>query len=166
MDGKDDGEVFAFMRKERGENAGQLLPVRICFKRKDKNALDSTRKKMKRKESKKQTTISPSAYKFNEYIVMATSLDSSISYKEIIELYRFRWQVELYFKRLKSILGYGELPKKSDKSIFSWLNGKLMIALLIESIIGNADFSPFDDYYEEYMERDEDGEADTVEQYC
>ena len=107
---------------------------------------------MKRKESKKQTTISPSAYKFNEYIVMATSLDSSISYKEIIELYRFRWQVELYFKRLKSILGYGE--------------GKLMIALLIESIIGNADFSPFDDYYEEYMERDEDGEADTVEQYC
>ena len=41
-----------------------------------------------------------------------------------------------------------------------------MIALLIESIIGNADFSPFDDYYEEYMERDEDGEADTVEQYC
>ena len=166
MDGKDDGEVFAFMRKERGENAGQLLPVRICFKRKDKDALDSTRKKMKRKESKKQTTISPSAYKFNEYIVMATSLDSSISYKEIIELYRFRWQVELYFKRLKSILGYGELPKKSDKSIFSWLNGKLMIALLIESIIGNADFSPFDDYYEEYMERDEDGEADTVEQYC
>ena len=146
--------------------------------------MDSTRKKMKRKESKKQTTISPSAYKFNEYIVMATSLDSSISYKEIIELYRFRWQVELYFKRLKSILGYGErlksilgygeLPKKSDKSIFSWLNGKLMIALLIESIIGNADFSPFDDYYEEYMERDEDGEmerdedgeADTVEQYC
>ena len=166
MDGKDDGEVFAFMRKERGENAGQLLPVRICFKRKDKDALDSTRKKMKRKESKKQTTISPSAYKFNEYIVMATSLDSSISHKEVIELYRFRWQVELYFKRLKSILGYGELPKKSDKSIFSWLNGKLMIALLIESIIGNADFSPFDDYYEEYMERDEDGEADTVEQYC
>ena len=49
MDGKDDGELYAFMRKERGENAGQLLPVRICFKRKDKNALDSTRKKMKRK---------------------------------------------------------------------------------------------------------------------
>ncbi|MBR2700352.1 MAG: hypothetical protein IKE76_17365, partial [Clostridia bacterium] len=29
-----------------------------------------------------------------------------------VYLYRYRWQVELYFKRLKSILNYGELPKK------------------------------------------------------
>ena len=78
----------------------------------------------------------------NEYLVVCTSLDETITADEIIELYIYRWQVELYFKRLKSILGYGELPKKSEKSIFSWLNGKLMIALLIESILGQADFPP------------------------
>ena len=32
-------------QKERGENAGKLIPVRICFKKKDADALDSTRKK-------------------------------------------------------------------------------------------------------------------------
>lgn len=163
MTGKESGELNAFVRKERGENAGKLIPVRICFKKKDKDALDSTRKKMKRKESKKQTAISKSAYAFNEYIVLCTSLDRTITAEEVIELYRYRWQVELYFKRLKSILGYGELPKKSEKSIFSWLNGKLMIALLIESIIGQADFSPFYNEYEEYMEGDEDSEASAVE---
>ena len=160
MTGKDSGELNAFVRKERGENAGKLIPVRICFKKKDADALDSTRKKMKRKESKKQTTISDSTYAFNEYIVLCTSLDRTIiTAEEVVELYRYRWQVELYFKRLKSILGYGELPKKSEKSIFSWLNGKLMIALLIESIIGRADFSPFYNGYQEYMEGDEDSET-------
>ena len=160
MTGKDSGELNAFVRKERGENAGKLIPVRICFKKKDADALDSTRKKMKRKESKKQTTISDSTYAFNEYIVLCTSLDRTIiTAEEVVELYRYRWQVELYFKRLKSILGYGELPKKSEKSIFSWLNGKLMIALLIESIIGQADFSPFYNGYQEYMEGDEDSET-------
>ena len=38
-----------------------------------------------------------------------------------------------------------------------------MIALLIESIIGQADFSPFYNEYEEYMEGDEDSEASAVE---
>lgn len=159
MAGEDSSELNAFVRKERGENAGKLIPVRICFKKKDADALDSTRKKMKRKESKKQTTISESTYAFNEYIVLCTSLDRTITAEEVIELYRYRWQVELYFKRLKSILGYGELPKRSEKSIFSWLNGKLMIALLIESIIGQAGFSPFYNGYEEYMEGDEDSET-------
>ena len=126
-------------------------------------ALDSTRKKMKRKESKKQMSFSTSTYTFNEYLVVCTSLDKTITAEEIIELYRYRWQVELYFKRLKSILGYGELPKKSEKSIYSWLNGKLMIALLIESVIGNAVFSPFDYEYEEYLEGDENGEASFAE---
>jgi len=159
INGKECGELNAFVRKERGENAGKLIPVRICFKKKDKDALESTRKNMKRKESKKQLSFSKDAYAFNEYIVVCTSLDSNITTEEIIELYKYRWQIELYFKRLKSILGYGELPKKLEQSIFAWLNGKLMIALLIESIIGKAVFPPFDYEYEEYMEGDKDGEA-------
>lgn len=83
---------------------------------------------------------------------------------EILDLYRYRWQVELYFKRLKSILNYGELPKKSEKSIFAWLNGKLMVALLVESVIGSADFSPckYDD--EEYLEGDENDKPVIINQ--
>ncbi|MBR0343084.1 MAG: transposase [Oscillospiraceae bacterium] len=155
ISGKESGEMNVFARKERGDDRGKMIPVRICFKRKTEEALEITKKKLKRKETKKQTTISESAYAFNEYIVLASSLDDSISFEEILELYRFRWQVELYFKRLKSILDYGEMPKKSEKSIFAWLNGKLMISLLIETLIGKVDFSPSGDCFEEYMERDE-----------
>jgi IS4 transposase len=44
---------------------------------------------------------------------------------KVLDIYRYRWQVELYFKRLRSILDFGELPKKIEESIFAWLNGKL-----------------------------------------
>ena len=64
--------------------------------------------------------------------------------EQILELYRWRWQVELYFKRLKSILDFGELPKKRPKSVFAWLNGKIMIAILIEKLIGKKSFPPED----------------------
>jgi IS4 transposase len=37
-----------------------------------------------------------------------------ISKDEVLATYRLRWQVENYFKRLKSILGFGELPKKKE----------------------------------------------------
>ena len=158
------GEINVYARKDRGENAGKLYPVRICFERKPEDALESTRKKMKRNASKKQCTISPNTYVFNEYLVVITSLDDSISVKEVLDLYRYRWQVELYFKRLKSILDYGELPKKSENSIFSWLNGKLMIALLIENIISEANFPPWPEGDEEYSAGDEDGETTVAHQ--
>ena len=57
-----------------------------------------------------------------------------------MELYRFRWQVEIYFKRLKSILDFGELPKKTPESALAWLNGKLMVALLMEKFMSGRIF--------------------------
>lgn len=164
MRGTESGELYVYARKERGENAGKLYPVRICFKKKTAGAIESTRKKMKRKESKKQAKIATDTFAFNEYLVVATSLGSDYMADEILDLYRYRWQVELYFKRLKSILNYGELPKKSEKSIFAWLNGKLMVALLVESVIGSADFSPckYDD--EEYLEGDENDKPVIINQ--
>ncbi len=165
MRGTESGELYAYARKERGENAGKLYPVRICFKKKAAGAIESTRKRMKRKESKKQARIATDTFAFNEYLVVATSLDNGYLADEILDLYRYRWQVELYFKRLKSILNYGELPKKTEKSIFAWLNGKLMVALLVESVIGSADFSPYMYDDEEYLEGDKNDKPVALNQF-
>lgn len=159
MEGTERGDLRAYARKGRGKNAGPLIPVRICYSRKPEEAIAATRKRLKRQESKRQMKISDEAFRFNEYVVVATSLDDSISAADIMELYRYRWQVELYFKRLKSILGFGELPKKCEESIFSWLNGKLMIALLIEKMIGQTDFSPCPEKFQKHLEGGEDGQA-------
>jgi hypothetical protein len=53
----------------------------------------------------------------------------------VLEFYRLRWQIELVFKRMKSILGLGHLPKKDPLSAQAWLEGKLFTGLLIERMI-------------------------------
>lgn len=136
--GKDHADVWAFATNLDGEK----VPIRICAKRKDPEAIIRTQKRLKRKESKKQLLMSDEAKVFNEYIVIVTNLNDDIPAEEILEAYRLRWQVEIYFKRLKSVLDFGELPKRRLGSVIAWLNGKLMIALLIEILLSKTAFPP------------------------
>lgn len=59
-----------------------------------------------------------------------------------LEFYRLRWEVEVVFKRYKSLLGLGNIPTKTKESREVWLNGKMFLALLIEKYLGDIDFSP------------------------
>jgi hypothetical protein len=62
----------------------------------------------------------------------------------VLELYRLRWQCELAFKRLKSLLGLVQLPKRADGSARAWPHGKVFVALLTERLIAEASrFSPW-----------------------
>ena len=62
----------------------------------------------------------------------------------MLELYRSRWQVELAFKRLKTLLGAGHVPKSDDQSAGAWMQGKILTALLLERLLLEARiFSPW-----------------------
>jgi hypothetical protein len=54
----------------------------------------------------------------------------------VLVLYRCRWQVELVFKRLKSLLGLDELRTRR-KSVLGevWIRGKLLYAVVIERLL-------------------------------
>jgi len=123
-------------------SSGEMIPVRICAKKKDADSIEKTKQRIRRKESRNQYTVSDETKTFNEYIVVVTNVDGAASSEEILQAYRYRWQIEIYFKRLKSILDFGQLPKRREESVIAWLNGKLMIALLIEIIVAKASFSP------------------------
>ena len=53
----------------------------------------------------------------------------------ILQWYRVRWQIELSFKRLKSLTQLGHLPKYDDQSARAWLYGKLFVALLTQKLV-------------------------------
>ena len=57
---------------------------------------------------------------------------------QVLEAYRYRWQIELVFKRLKQIVQLGHLPKRQDDSAHAWLYGKLFVALLTEKLLAHA----------------------------
>jgi hypothetical protein len=133
-----EADISAFVHtKSKGR-----IPVRVCALRKDEQNIAKSRKKLKRRDVRRQMSTSQEAIELNDYMVLVTSLEPEASAADIVGLYRLRWQVEICFKRLKSLLGYGELPKRRDGSVMAWLNGKLMIALLIEKMLSETDFSP------------------------
>ena len=77
-------------------------------------------------------------------IVLTTVPAEVMSDRLILEWYRVRWQVELAFKRLKSLAGLGHLPKYDAASSRAWLYGKLLVALLTERMQRYARaFSPW-----------------------
>ena len=86
-----------------------------------------------------------------------TSLDETFSADQILKLYRLRWQVEMVFKRFKSILNMGSMPTKTAASGEAWLNCKMLIALITEKLLSKVDFSPYQcsQFSKEHLEGNE-----------
>ena len=56
----------------------------------------------------------------------------------MLEAFRLRWQIELAFKRLKSLLGFDRLPAKGEALARGWLLAHLILALLTEDKFGDV----------------------------
>ena len=111
---------------------------RICAVRKSKGAAKRARKKVQRESSKKGRKTRPETLEAAEYTFVFTTLDRSIPAETVLHIYRARWQVELVFKRLKSLLGLGHLQHTNPVNAKAWLHGKLLLAFLIEAFRGVA----------------------------
>jgi hypothetical protein len=57
-------------------------------------------------------------------------------------LYSRRWQVELFYKRLKSLLDFGALPSRDGPTARSWIWTKLILAALAV-LVTHERFSPW-----------------------
>jgi hypothetical protein len=72
---------------------------------------------------------------FQRFTFVFTTLAPGVGPRAVLELYRGRWRVELGFKRLKSLLALGHLRKTDPEGAKAWLQGKLLVACLIEALI-------------------------------
>ena len=54
--------------------------------------------------------------------------------EEVLAVYRLRWQIELAFKRLKSLLHIDKLPTFTENASRSWLCAHLIMALLCDDL--------------------------------
>lgn len=83
----------------------------------------------------KKGRLSPETLEAADYVIVFTTLDRTFTASQILEIYRARWQVELCFKRLKSILKVGNLHNKNPETARAWLHGKILVVFLTQSII-------------------------------
>jgi len=127
------------VRSEQG-----LLEGRLCALRKSADATEKARRKLLRAAQRAQTKVRPETLELAAYVLVWTNLPPSYSSDQVLELYRQRWQIELAFKRLKSLAELGHLPKRDPESSRAWLYGKLLLAMLAEKLgrVGR-DISPW-----------------------
>ena len=120
--------------------AGRLVAIR-----KSEQASEESRRKLLREARKKGKTPTSATLEAAEYIFVFTTLpEEEFSNEQILELYRFRWQVELAFKRMKSLLYLDEMTAKDEQLCRAFLLCKLIGALLIEDLSsGCSIFSPW-----------------------
>lgn len=136
------GETAEELRVYIRDSEKRLVPLRICACKKTKTEIAAEKERIKKMESRKQKKLSEETEFTHEYMFVATSLPSEIPASEILTCYRLRWQVELVFKRLKSLLQLGSIPTKTEEAGETWINGKILLSLLTEKYLGDIDFSP------------------------
>ncbi len=112
---------------------------RICVIRKTEEAIKMAQTKLRRSAQQKGHWLRPETLEYAKYVIVVTTFpEESFTDIDVLQWYRIRWQVELVFKRFKSIAQLGHLPKHSGESSKAWLYGKLFVALLTEKLIHHA----------------------------
>jgi hypothetical protein len=130
----DEREVLIEDRERRRMIRGRLIAVRLPPAQAEK-----ARARLKRELGGKVTELDREAA---QYVVLFTTVAKSrLDAERCLSLYRLRWQVELLFKRWKSLCGMDRLPNELDETIQAWLYAKILLALLLQRMAVSA-FSP------------------------
>lgn len=128
-------EWAAWVRTGNESFSGRLVAVK-----RGRQAIKEAEARVLRRANRKQQSVSAETLAAAAYVFVWTSVPATvIDANKIMEIYRLRWQIELAFKRMKSIMGLGHLPKWSDASARAWIHGKLFVALLIERLLDAAE---------------------------
>ncbi len=119
------------------------IDVRVCAYKKTAAQTLAAQQAIQQEARKKGRIVRPQTLEAAGYVIVLTTLMQP-SAAAIMEFYRRRWQIELAFKRLKSLLQLGHLKKVDKGAARAWLQGKLLVACMIEKLILTAErFSPW-----------------------
>ena len=134
-------EMPAFIQAQDGRK----WPVRIIVVRKSQAAADKERRRINREARRRghtpsQRTLQAAAYTF----LLSTVPERMASRVDLAELYRVRWQIELAFKRLKSLVHLDALRAHDPALARTYILGNLIAAALIQLVAhGARSFSPW-----------------------
>ena len=118
-----------------GGKGGAVLSLRLIVQRKTPDATEATRLALRRAAIKKGKKLDPRSLVAAEFVILGTSLPKNgYTAKDILAVYRLRWQIELAFKRLKSLLCIDRLPTRTERTSRSWLYAHLILALLCDDL--------------------------------
>lgn len=114
---------------------GQEEQLRLVMAKLPPEAVAAADKRVARRASRSGKKMQAGTKIAAGYLFLLTSLPEETTPAErVVALYRSRWQVELGFKRLKTLGGLGDLPASDPELARTWLLAQLIGAVLTEDI--------------------------------
>jgi len=129
---------------EEGTAPAAPLALRLVIRRKRHGEAKAAQRRLLQDARKRGKQPDPRSLEAARYILLLTSLPvAGFPLADVLAIYRLRWQIELAFKRLKSLADLDTLPAKKPALARSWIFARLIVALLAERIAGKPpDSSP------------------------
>jgi hypothetical protein len=119
------------------------LLLRLVIRRKDPEQAKAEQKRLLKEAKKRGKQPDPRSLEAAKYILLLTSLPVTVfPPADILAIYRLRWQIELAFKRFKSLAGLDLLPAKNPELARAWIYARLIVAIIAEQIAGQVPDSP------------------------
>lgn len=123
-------EVRVWVRSPQGR-----FGLRLVAQALPAAAVEKARRKVREDAQKNHHTPDERSLFAAGFVLLLTNLpQTDWSTALVLQLYRFRWQVELVFKRLKSLIRLNELRCKDPDLAQVYLLGKLLGVIFIERI--------------------------------
>ena len=121
------------------------LPARLIIRPLPTEQAAKARAKLVRNAAKKGRTPTEKALRLAGYFCLLTTLPVDTASDEVVlEFYRIRWQIELFFKRCKSLLRIDELRADDPQLARVYCTAKLVEVVLIELLASEGEaFSPW-----------------------
>ena len=121
------------------------LPGRVVATKLPAPVAAKAERRVAKTSTKKGKKSDPRSLEAAHFVMVFTTLpEALLAAGDVLELYRYRWQIELAFKRLKQLLKLGRLPHKDPRAAKTWILAKLVVALVLETLYRNARaFSPW-----------------------
>jgi hypothetical protein len=105
---------------------------RLCAVRIPSDKAQEARDRLRKEEG---PGVSEQSLQMAEFVVVFTTVPkSAMSGEKILELYCARWQIELDFKRDKSITGLDKLPNFLPETILTWIYAKLLLQQIVRRL--------------------------------
>ena len=119
--------------------------ARLIVIRKSREATQKELRRLHVENRRKGRVLSDRSKEAAAYtLLLTTVVDPTIPDRDLAEVYRVRWQIELAFKRLKSLMNLDALRARNAQLARTYLLGKLICAVLMDAIAEECrGFSPW-----------------------
>ena len=97
--------------------------------------IEEARRRVRLRHQRKKRPLNENTLLAAGFVLLLTNLSAETwSGQLVLALYRMRWQIELYIKRLKSLLEFDHLRAKDPSVVQTYLLAKVLIALMVDEL--------------------------------